>query len=149
MSFFSHEYFMKQALSEANEALEKDEIPIGAIVVINNKIIGKGHNLTETLGDVTAHAEMLAISSAANNLGAKYLKNCTLYVTLEPCPMCATASFWAQIACLVYGASDLKRGYQRFSPSLIHPKTKIISGILQNQSNLLLKEYFKNKRSPK
>lgn len=142
---FTDEYFMKQALSEAKIALEKDEIPVGCIVVFNNRIIAKAHNLTETLNDVTAHAEMQAITSAANFLGGKYLQNCTMYITLEPCIMCAGALSWSQISKVVFGAFDEHRGFLNKN-LLLHPKTEIVSGILENECSVLLKEFFKNKR---
>ncbi len=140
--FFSDEYFMKQALIQAKEAFDKGEVPIGAVVVCNNSIVAKAHNLTESLNDVTAHAEMLAITSAENNLGAKYLPSCTLYVTVEPCVMCAGASYWAQIGKIVYGASDNKRGYTQAGNNLLHPKTKVVTGILAEECNKLIKDFF-------
>lgn len=139
-------HYMQLALNEAIIAFEKDEIPVGAIVVCNNQVIGRGHNLTQTLNDVTAHAEMLAITSASNSLGGKYLDQCTLYVTLEPCVMCAGAMFWAQLGRLVYGASDPKRGFLKFNPLILHSSTNIESGILEVESSDLLKNFFKNKR---
>ncbi len=142
----THEFFMKQALAEAKKALEADEVPIGAVIVANNKIIARGHNLTETLGDPTAHAEMQAFTAATEFLGGKYLNNCTLYVTLEPCAMCAGASFWAQIGRIVYGASDAKRGYQVLGKQILHPKTEVIMGIMENECANLLIEFFKKKR---
>ncbi|WP_321515227.1 nucleoside deaminase [Marinifilum fragile] len=144
---FSDEYFMKQAMQEAYKAFEEDEIPVGAIIVSNNRIIARSHNLTERLNDVTAHAEMQAITSAANYLGGKYLKDCTLYVTLEPCNMCAGALAWSQITRIVYGAGDEKRGFTRFTPSPLHPKTEITSGILEEESSELIKSFFSKKRS--
>lgn len=143
---FTDEYFMKIALQEADNALQKGEIPIGAIVVFDNKIIAKGHNLTETLNDVTAHAEMQVITAAADVLGGKYLKGCTMYVTVEPCIMCAGALGWAQIDRVVYGTGDNKRGYSSFSPIPLHPKTKIKEGVLSEQCGLILTNFFKNKR---
>lgn len=143
---FSHEYFMKQALQEAHMALQEGEIPVGAIIVCNNKIIARCHNLTERLNDVTAHAEMQAITSAANFLGGKYLIDCTLYVTLEPCNMCAGALAWSQITQIVYGASDPKRGYSRISPSVLHPRTQVTSGILQQECSDIMLQFFKEKR---
>lgn len=140
------EYFMKEALKEARKALEADEVPVGAVIVCEQKIISRTYNLTETLNDVTAHAEMQAFTSAANHLGAKYLNECTLYVTLEPCPMCAGASFWAQIGKIVYGASDEKRGFTRIDPAMLHPKTEITSGILEDECSGVLKKFFKAKR---
>ena len=144
---FSHEYFMKQALLEAQKARERDEVPVGAIITANNMIIARAHNLTETLSDVTAHAEMQAITAAANSLGSKYLHDCSLYVTLEPCIMCAGAIFWSQIDTLVFGAPDPKRGYLRSLIPLLHPKTKVVKGILSNESELLIKEFFQKKRT--
>lgn len=136
---------MQIALNEAKEAFHKGEIPVGAIVVANNQIIAKSHNLTELLHDVTAHAEIQAISSAANYLGAKYLKNCTLFVTLEPCQMCAGALYWSQISKIVYGASDEKRGFKAIGGQL-HPKTEVISGVLEKECAELMKTFFENKR---
>lgn len=142
---FTDEYFMRKALDQAHYALEKDEVPIGAIIVSNNKIIAKGHNLTETLTDVTAHAEMQAITSAANYLGGKYLKNCILYVTLEPCTMCAGALYWSQISKIVIAAKDEKRGFLSNGVKL-HPKTEIQFGILENECCEILVDFFKSKR---
>lgn len=142
---FTDEYFMRKALDEAYSALEKNEVPIGAVIVSNNKIIAKGHNLTETLTDVTAHAEMQAITSAANYLGGKYLKNCTLYVTLEPCTMCAGALYWSQISKVFIAAKDEKRGFLSNGIKL-HPKTEIQFGILENECAEILVEFFKSKR---
>lgn len=139
-------YFMKQALSEAKQAFDKDEVPIGAIVVCNNRIIARAHNLTETLNDVTAHAEMQAITAAANVLGGKYLNECTLYVTVEPCPMCAGALGWAQLQRVVYGASDNKKGYTQFSTKVLHPKTEVNYGVLADECSELMKTFFKTKR---
>ncbi|ULB34462.1 MULTISPECIES: nucleoside deaminase [Proteiniphilum] len=136
------EYFMRQALQEAHKALEKEEVPIGAVIVINQRIIARAHNLTEMLNDVTAHAEMQAITAAANVLGGKYLTDCTLYVTVEPCPMCAGALRWAQISRIVYGAPDEKRGYSRISPYLLHPKTTVNSGIMAEDCADLIKMFF-------
>lgn len=143
---FSDEYFMKQALEEAHKAFEEDEIPVGAIVVCNNRIIARAHNLTERLNDVTAHAEMQAITAAANYLGGKYLKDCTLYVTLEPCNMCAGALAWSQISRIVYGAADKKRGFTAFSPSPLHPRTELVTGVLEEESANLVKSFFAKKR---
>ncbi len=137
---------MYEALKEAQKALEKDEVPVGAIVVANNQIIARAHNLTETLTDVTAHAEMQAFTAAAAAIGGKYLTGCTLYVTLEPCVMCIGASYWAQISTLVYGASDEKMGYSNINQQLIHPKTQIIPGILETQCSAILKDFFRKKR---
>ena len=142
---FSDEYFMKIALQEAETALEKDEVPIGCIIVSNSRIIARAHNLTETLNDVTAHAEMQAITSAANFLGGKYLQNCTMYVTLEPCVMCCGALNWSQISKVVIGARDEQRGFINKNLSL-HPKTEIVSGVLGNECSAIVKEFFKNKR---
>lgn len=144
---FSDEHFMALALQLAEEAAEAGEIPVGAIVVSQNRVIGKGFNQTERLQDVTAHAEILAISAASNYLNAKYLTNCTLYVTLEPCVMCAGALFWAQISRLVIGASDEKRGYSRIQPTLLHPKTRIETGVLAEVSQQLLEQFFRKMRS--
>ena len=146
LSVFSDEYYMKQAYHEAQAALEADEIPIGAVVVCNNKIIARAHNQTETLNDVTAHAEMLAITAAANALWAKYLDECTLYVTLEPCPMCAGALNWAQVGRIVYGAIDPRRGYTLFSPSLLHPRTQVTAGVLGDECTALMQDFFRSKR---
>jgi tRNA(adenine34) deaminase len=146
LNLFSDEYFMGEALKEAVKALEKDEIPIGAIVVSNNKIIARGHNLTEQLNDVTAHAEMIAITSAGNHYQSKYLPECAIYITLEPCAMCAAAIGWAQIKNIVFGAFDPKKGFTSFKPSLVHPKTLIKGGILEQECSDLLKAFFKEKR---
>ncbi len=146
MDPFTDEYFMKRAIQEAVTAFEKDEIPVGAVVVVNNRIIARAHNLTETLTDVTAHAEMQAITAAANLLGAKYLNECTLYVTLEPCVMCAGALGWAQIGRLVYGANDDKRGFTKFAPAALHPKTEVVSGIMADDCADLMTEFFRKKR---
>lgn len=140
------EFFMKQAIAEAHKALDASEIPIGAVIVANNKIIARGHNLTETLGDPTAHAEMQAFTAATEFLGGKYLNDCTLYVTLEPCVMCAGASYWAQIGRIVYGASDAKRGYKSIGNQILHPKTEVVFGIMENECANLLIEFFKDKR---
>lgn len=138
---FSHEYFMKLAFAEAKKAFDEGEVPVGAIVVHENRIIGKGHNLTERLNDVTAHAEMQAITAAANYIGAKYLTDCVMYITLEPCVMCAGALYWSQIAKVVYGASDPKRGFMHAKLKL-HPKTELIGGILEAECSELLKSFF-------
>lgn len=143
---FDHPYFMKEALKEAQKAFQKDEVPIGAVVVHNNKIIARAHNLTETLNDVTAHAEMQVITAAANAVGGKYLDECTLYVSVEPCPMCASACYWAHLGSVVYGADDEKMGAQSKHLSLFHPKTQIIKGVLTEESAQLMKLFFKNKR---
>ena len=144
-NIFTDEYFMKKALLEAEIAFEKGEIPVGAVIVVDNKIIARTHNLTEFLHDVTAHAEMQAITSAANYLGAKYLKDCTLYVTLEPCQMCAGALYWSQISKIVYGASDENRGFVKMGTQL-HPKTTIVSGVLEKECALLMRAFFRLKR---
>ena len=144
-NIFTDEYFMKKALVEAETAFEKGEIPVGAVIVIDNKVIARSHNLTELLHDVTAHAEMQAITSAANYLGGKYLKDCTLYVTLEPCQMCAGALYWSQISKIVYGASDENRGFLAMGTQL-HPKTKVVSGILEKECALLMRAFFRLKR---
>ncbi len=146
MDLFNDEYFMKEALKEAKKAFEKDEIPIGAVIVNKNNIIARAHNLTESLNDVTAHAEMQAFTAAENFLGGKYLHDCTLYVTLEPCIMCAGASYWSQICKIVYGASDQKKGYTTISEKAIHPKTIVVSGVLKNECSNLLKDFFSKKR---
>ncbi|WP_372950057.1 nucleoside deaminase [Mariniphaga sp.] len=143
---FGDDYFMKKAFAEAVQAFDEGEIPVGAVVVANNKIIARAHNLTETLNDVTAHAEMQAITAAANLLGGKYLNDCTLYVTLEPCAMCAGALGWAQVGRIVYGASDPKRGFRKFAPEALHPKTEIVGGVLETECGELLQEFFRNKR---
>ncbi len=136
---------MKKALQEAEMAFEKDEIPVGALIVIDNKVIARGHNLTEMLNDVTAHAEMQAITSAANFLGGKYLVGCTLYVTLEPCQMCAGALYWSQISKIVFGASDENRGFEKMGTQL-HPKTTVVRGVLANEASELMKRFFAKKR---
>ncbi|MDB4303963.1 nucleoside deaminase [Desulfosarcina sp.] len=143
---FDDTYFMKKALKEAEAAYEKGEVPIGAVIVIDGRIIARAHNLTEMLHDVTAHAEMQAITAAANFLGGKYLVNCTLYVTIEPCQMCAGALFWSQISNIVYGARDEDRGCINLKTKL-HPKTKIKGGILEDEASLILKKFFIEKRS--
>jgi tRNA(adenine34) deaminase len=140
------EQYMRRALDEARQALEEGEIPIGAVVVAKGRIISRAHNQTETLNDVTAHAEMLAITAAANALGGKYLTDCTLYVTVEPCPMCAGAIGWAQVPRIVYGAADEKRGYRRFAPNVLHPRANAIGGILEEECRQLMLDFFKNKR---
>lgn len=140
------EKFMKEALREAREAESEDEIPIGAVIAFKGCVIAKGHNMTERLHDPTAHAEMIALTAATEAMGGKYLNDCTLYVTVEPCPMCAAASAWAQIGRIVYGASDPKRGYSRFSPSLLHPKTEVLSGIMAEECGSIVSEFFRKKR---
>jgi tRNA(adenine34) deaminase len=143
---FDDTYFMKKALQEAETAFDKGEVPVGAIIVFKDQIIARAHNLTETLNDVTAHAEMQAFTAAADFLGGKYLKDCVLYVTLEPCQMCAGASYWAQIGKIVYGASELERGFKKLKTTL-HPKTKVAAGILEDECSLLLKRFFVEKRN--
>lgn len=139
-------HFMQQALLEATQAQAQGEVPVGAVVVANNKIIARSHNLVEMLNDVTAHAEMQAITASAETLGGKYLHDCCLYVTLEPCVMCAGALAWSQIARIVYGASDEQRGFSRIQPSLLHPKTQVVSGLLADECQNLLLDFFKSKR---
>ena len=141
------EYYMRLALQEATHALEEDEVPIGAIIVANGKIIGKGYNQVERLCDATAHAEMIAITAAANYLGAKFLEECTLYVTVEPCPMCAAALRWARVGKVVYGASDPKSGYSQFGTKMFHPKTEIKSDVLQVECAEMMTAFFKSKRN--
>lgn len=143
---FNDEYFMKRAFSEALLAFDEGEVPVGVVVVANQKIIARAHNLTETLNDVTAHAEMQAITAAANLLGGKYLNDCTLYVTLEPCTMCAGALAWAQIGKVVFGAYDEKRGYKKLAANAMHPKTEVIGGILETECSELIQEFFRSKR---
>lgn len=145
-NMLNDEYFMRQALAEAQKAFHKNEVPIGAVVVANNRIIARAHNLVETLNDVTAHAEMQAITAAANVLGGKYLIDCTLYVTIEPCPMCAGALGWSQLTRIVYGAADEKRGFCKFSADVLHPKTTISSGILADECASLMKKFFEKRR---
>jgi tRNA(adenine34) deaminase len=140
------EHFMKEALKEAQKAFDRDEVPVGAVIATGNQIIARAHNLTETLNDVTAHAEMQAFTAAANHLGSKYLDECTLYVTIEPCPMCAAASFWTQVSRIVYGAGDEKRGYSKVGKKLLHPSTKVVSGIMEKECGALMSTFFKNKR---
>jgi tRNA(adenine34) deaminase len=146
IDIYTDQYFMKEAFKEAQKAFEKDEVPIGAIIVCNNKIIARAHNMTEELNDTTAHAEMLAITAAENYLGSKYLNECSLYVTLEPCVMCAGASYWSRLAKVVYGASDERYGYKKAGDKLFHPKTEIISGLMAEETGELLKNFFKRKR---
>ena len=140
------ERFMREALVEAHRALDRDEIPIGAVIVADERIVGRGHNLTETLEDVTAHAEMQAITAATRTLGGKYLPDATLYVTVEPCPMCAGAIGWAQISRIVYGAPDPKRGYATYAPRVFHPKATVTAGVLEPECRALIQEFFKSKR---
>jgi tRNA(adenine34) deaminase len=146
LSVYSDEHFMREALKEAQKAYDADEVPIGAVIVCNNKIIARAHNLTERLNDVTAHAEMQAITSAANYLNGKYLSDCTLFVTVEPCVMCAGALFWAQVTRIVYGAKDIKRGFNMVEHSLLHPKTTLIPGVLADECTNLMKSFFQKKR---
>jgi tRNA(adenine34) deaminase len=146
LTVFSDESFMNEALKEAQKAFDLDEVPVGAVIVCENRIIARAHNLTERLNDVTAHAEMQAITAAANYLGGKYLKDCTMYVTLEPCVMCAGAIFWAQIPKLIYGAADEKRGFTNIGGRLLHPTAVIQAGLLENDSSALLKSFFQKKR---
>lgn len=146
LTIYSDEYYMKEALKEAQKAFDEDEVPVGAVVVCDNKIIARAHNMTEKLNDVTAHAEMLAITSATNFLGGKYLNECTLYVTLEPCVMCAGALYWSQLKKIVYAAPDLKRGFSLVKSNILHPKTEIIKGIMQQEASDLVTSFFKSKR---
>lgn len=139
-------HYMKQAIAEARKAYDLGEVPVGAVVVCNGRIIARCHNLTETLNDVTAHAEMQAITAAASNIGGKYLNDCTLYVSVEPCPMCAGAIGWAQLGRLVYGADDEKRGYRRLAPDVLHPKTEVVNGVCAKEAAELMKSFFKEKR---
>lgn len=142
----THERYMRMALLEAQQAFDEGEIPVGVVVVCRDRIIARGHNLTETLNDVTAHAEMQAITAAASTLGGKYLQNCTLYVTVEPCVMCAGALGWAQVSTLVFGASDLKRGYSVFAPQALHPKTVVVKGVLEAECSGLMTRFFQSLR---
>lgn len=143
---FDDTYFMKQALLEAQKAYDQGEVPVGAVVTFNKQIIARAHNLTEVLNDVTAHAEMQAITAAANVLGGKYLVDCSLYVTVEPCSMCAAALGWSQISKVVFATEDEKRGYRKFAPNVLHPKTKVVSGILKEEAQSLMKSFFREKR---
>lgn len=140
------EKYMREALLQAGMAGEEDEVPVGAVVVCRGRVIAKGHNMTEALHDPTAHAEMIAITAATEALGGKYLQDCTLYVTVEPCPMCAAALAWAQVGRIVWGADDPKRGFRLFSPSLLHPRTETTSGVLSGECSEIMSDYFKNKR---
>ena len=146
LSVFSDEHFMKEAFKEAQKAFDEDEVPVGAIIVCDNKIIARAHNMTERLNDVTAHAEMLAFTSATDFLGGKYLNECTLYVTLEPCVMCAGASYWTQLKKVVYGASDTKRGFSKHQEKLLHPKTEIVKGTMKVVCGEILMQFFEKKR---
>ena len=142
-----NEKYMKEALRQAAQAEAEGEVPVGAVIVCRGRIIGKGHNMTERLNDPTAHAEMIAITAATEAIGGKYLNDCTLYVTVEPCPMCAGALAWSQIGRVVYGASDPKRGFSLFSPSLMHPKTEVVSGVLAEECGSMVTEFFRKKRN--
>jgi len=146
LQLFTDEYFMKEALKEATLAFEKDEVPVGAVIVCSNRIIARAHNLTEQLTDVTAHAEMQAFTAASNYLGSKYLEDCTIYVTLEPCVMCAGASYWTQISKVVFGAFDEKRGFTLVNSKLLHPKTELVSGVMQHECSATLKKFFQKRR---
>lgn len=146
LTVFSDESFMREAIKEAQKALQQDEVPIGAVIVAQNRIIARAHNLTERLNDVTAHAEMQAFTAAASYLGGKYLENCTLYVTVEPCIMCAGASYWTQISRIVYGAPDAKRGYSLIQNNILHPRTQLVKGVLADECGKLMKDFFKTKR---
>ena len=146
MELYSDAYFMNEAFKEAQKAYDADEVPVGAVIVCDNKIIARAHNLTERLNDVTAHAEMQAITSAANYLGGKYLNECVLYVTLEPCPMCAGALGWSQVSKVVYAAPDPKKGFSKIAYPLLHPKTRVFDGIMQEPCSELLRKFFKEKR---
>lgn len=141
-----HEKYMREALREAACAAEEDEVPVGAVIVCRGRIIARGHNMTERLHDPTAHAEMIAVTAAAEAMGGKYLNDCTLYVTVEPCPMCAGALAWAQTGKVVYGAIDPKRGFSRYSPSLLHPKTEVVAGVLAEECGAIVSEFFREKR---
>ena len=147
MDLYTDEYFMREALKEAQKAFEIDEIPVGAVVACKNRIIARAHNQTEKLTDATAHAEMLAVTAAANYLGSKYLNECTLYVTLEPCVMCAGALHWVQLQKLVFGASDIQRGYSLVSSPLLHPKTEVVKGIKAEEAKALIDQFFKQLRN--
>lgn len=146
MELYSDEYFMKEALKEARKAYDLDEVPIGAVIVHDNLVIARAHNLTERLNDVTAHAEMQAITAAANYIGGKYLRECVLYVTIEPCPMCAGALSWSQISKVVYGAKDEKKGYSQIDHQMLHPKTRVFDGVLAQPCAELMKKFFREKR---
>ncbi|MBI3510540.1 MAG: nucleoside deaminase [Bacteroidetes bacterium] len=146
LSVFSDDHYMREALKEAQKAFDADEVPVGAVVVCEGRIIARAHNLTERLTDVTAHAEMQAITAAANFIGGKYLDECTIYVTLEPCVMCAGALQWSQVKKIVFGARDPKRGYLRLEKNILHPKTEVVSGLLEEESSQLLKTFFQKKR---
>lgn len=147
LSVYSDEFYMKQALKEARKAYDRDEVPIGAIIVCDRQIVARAHNLSRTLTDVTAHAEMQAITAASGFLGGKYLNGCTLYVTLEPCVMCAGATYWSQMGKIVFGAYDEKRGYSLYSPSFLHPKTEVTGGVMAEECLTIIKEFFLKKRA--
>ncbi len=147
IELFSDAYFMNEALKEARKAFEKDEVPVGAVIVCGKTMVAKAHNMTETLTDVTAHAEMLALTAASAYLGAKFLEDCTLYVTVEPCMMCAGALYWSRIGRIVFATEDEKKGYSRFQPHPLHPKTEVVRGVLQSQATQLMKDFFRKKRS--
>lgn len=149
MPINTHEYFMQEALKEAQKAYEKNEVPVGAVIVANNKIIARAHNQTEQLNDITAHAEILAITSATNFIGSKYLNECSIYVTIEPCPMCAGAIGWAQFANVIFGAYDLKKGYALFSENILHPKTQVTKGILADECKEIIQRFFAERRKNK
>lgn len=146
MELYSDDYFMNEALKEARKAFDADEVPVGAVIVADKKIIARAHNFTERLIDVTAHAEMQAITAAANAIGGKYLNDCTLYVTLEPCLMCAGALHWSHITKIIYGASDEKKGFSKINQTILHPKTTVIKGVLENECSKILKDFFQSKR---
>ena len=147
IELFSDTFFMREALREAEKASDKDEVPIGCVIVLNNRVIARGHNLTETLNDVTAHAEMQCITAAENYLGAKYLNECTIYITLEPCLMCAGALRWAQVGRIVYGAQDQKYGFGKYIENIVHPKTIVTGGVMEMECSTILSAFFKKKRS--
>lgn len=146
IKLYTDEYFMKEALKEAQKAFDEDEVPIGAVIVSNDRVIARAHNMTEALNDATAHAEMLAITAAENFLGSKYLNECSLYVTLEPCVMCAGASYWSRLGKVIYGANDERFGYKKAGDKLFHPKTKVISGVMEQETGALLRNFFEKKR---
>lgn len=146
MSLKDHEFFMREALREAEKSYEKNEVPVGAVIVWNHKIIARAHNLTEQLNDVTAHAEMQAITAASNYIGSKYLKECRIYVTIEPCPMCAGAIGWTQLSMLIFGAYDLKKGYTLFSENILHPKTEVLKAVLADECKELMQKFFRERR---
>lgn len=146
LNLYTDEYFMREALKEAALAFDKGEVPVGAVVACKDRIIARAHNLTEQLTDVTAHAEMQAFTAASNYLDSKYLEECTLYVTLEPCGMCAGAAYWTQISKIVFGAYDEKRGFSKINPNMLHPKTKVMKGLMENECSAILKEFFSSKR---